>query len=352
MEQQNTHKRRVRYSGKYPKKFEEKYKEHNPEKYQDTIAHVIEKGSTPAGMHISIMVDEILDFLQIKPGQQGLDATLGYGGHTSAMLEKLQGQGHIYGLDVDPIESVKTKERLAKKGYDESIVTVKLINFAKIDEVAAEVGKFDFILADLGVSSMQIDNPERGFSYKIDGPLDLRMNPQKGSSAAQRLLEITKEEFVGMMIENSDEPYAEEIATTVFNKIKQGEAMDTTTALRNAIEEALAFLPDNKEKKDSVKKACQRTFQALRIDVNSEFEVLYAFLDKLPTVLKPNGRVAILTFHSGEDRLVKKAFKQGKKEGYYQEVSKDVIRPSTEECRRNGRARSTKMRWAIASEDL
>ena len=254
MEQQNTHKRRVRYSGKYPKKFEEKYKEHNPEKYQDTIAHVIEKGSTPAGMHISIMVDEILDFLQIKPGQQGLDATLGYGGHTSAMLEKLQGQGHIYGLDVDPIESVKTKERLAKKGYDESIVTVKLINFAQIDEVAAEVGKFDFILADLGVSSMQIDNPERGFSYKIDGPLDLRMNPQKGSSAAQRLLEITKEEFVGMMIENSDEPYAEEIATTVFNKIKQGEAMDTTTALRNAIEEALAFLPDNKEKKDSVKK--------------------------------------------------------------------------------------------------
>lgn len=352
MEQQNTHKRRVRYSGKYPKKFEEKYKEHNPEKYQDTIAHVIEKGSTPAGMHISIMVDEILDFLQIKPGQQGLDATLGYGGHTSAMLEKLQGQGHIYGLDVDPIESVKTKERLAKKGYDESIVTVKLINFAQIDEVAAEVGKFDFILADLGVSSMQIDNPERGFSYKIDGPLDLRMNPQKGSSAAQRLLEITKEEFVGMMIENSDEPYAEEIATTVFNKIKQGEAMDTTTALRNAIEEALAFLPDNKEKKDSVKKACQRTFQSLRIDVNSEFEVLYAFLDKLPTVLKPNGRVAILTFHSGEDRLVKKAFKQGKKEGYYQEVSKDVIRPSAEECRRNGRARSTKMRWAIASEDL
>ena len=352
MEQQNTHKRRVRYSGKYPKKFEEKYKEHNPEKYQDTIAHVIEKGSTPAGMHISIMVDEILDFLQIKPGQQGLDATLGYGGHTSAMLEKLHGQGHIYGLDVDPIESVKTKERLAKKGYDESIVTVKLINFAQIDEVAAEVGKFDFILADLGVSSMQIDNPERGFSYKIDGPLDLRMNPQKGSSAAQRLLEITKEEFVGMMIENSDEPYAEEIATTVFNKIKQGEAMDTTTALRNAIEEALAFLPDNKEKKDSVKKACQRTFQSLRIDVNSEFEVLYAFLDKLPTVLKPNGRVAILTFHSGEDRLVKKAFKQGKKEGYYQEVSKDVIRPSAEECRRNGRARSTKMRWAIASEDL
>lgn len=348
-EEKQVHKRRVRYSGKYPKKFEEKYKEHNPEKYKDTVAHVIEKGSTPAGMHISIMVQEILDFLQIEPGQQGLDATLGYGGHTSAMLEQLQGQGHIYGLDVDPIESAKTKERLAAKGYGEEIVTVKLTNFANIDQVAKEAGKFDFVLADLGVSSMQIDNPERGFSYKIDGPLDLRMNPQKGSSAAQRLLEITEEEFVGMMIENSDEPYAEEIAKVVFGKLAKGQAMDTTTALREAIGEALSFLPDDKEKKDIVKKSCQRTFQALRIDVNSEFEVLYDFLEKLPEVLKPNGRVAILTFHSGEDRLVKKAFKQGLKQGVYQDICKDVIRPSAEECRKNGRARSTKMRWAVRS---
>lgn len=346
-EENQVHKRRVRYSGKYPKKFEEKYKEHNPEKYKDTVARVIEKGSTPAGMHISIMVQEILDFLQIKPGQQGLDATLGYGGHTSAMLEQLQGQGHIYGLDVDPIESAKTRERLAAKGYGEDLVTVKLINFANIDQVAEEAGKFDFILADLGVSSMQIDNPERGFSYKIDGPLDLRMNPQKGSSAAERLLEITEEEFVGMMIENADEPYAEEIAKVVFGKLAKGEAVDTTTALREAIGEALSFLPDDKEKKELVKKSCQRTFQALRIDVNSEFEVLYEFLEKLPEVLKPNGRVAILTFHSGEDRLVKKAFKQGLKQGVYQEICKDVIRPSAEECRRNGRARSTKMRWAV-----
>ena len=163
------HKRRVHYSGKYPKRYEEKYKEQNPEKYADTVAHVIEKGSTPAGMHISIMVNEILDFLQIKPGQKGLDATLGYGGHTSAMLEKLEGQGHIWGLDVDPIESAKTKERLAKKGYGEDLLTVKLTNFKNIDQVAEEAGKFNFMLADLGVSSMQIDNPERGFSYKVDG---------------------------------------------------------------------------------------------------------------------------------------------------------------------------------------
>lgn len=344
--EQTPHKRRKRYSGKYPKKFEEKYKERNPEKYADTVAHVIEKGSTPAGMHISIMVQEILDFLQIKPGQRGLDATLGYGGHTKAMLQCLQGEGHIYGLDVDPIESAKTKERLEKQGFGEDILTVKLTNFRNIDEVAAEAGKFDFILADLGVSSMQIDNPERGFSYKIDGPLDLRMNPQKGESAAERLQKITEEEFIGMMVENSDEPYAEEIAETVFKKMKNGQKMDTTTSLRQAIEESLAFLPE-KDRKEAVKKSCQRTFQALRIDVNSEFEVLYDFLDKLPDVLAPGGRVAILTFHSGEDRLVKKSFKQFKKMGLYEDVSKDVIRPSAEECRKNGRARSTKMRWAI-----
>ena len=343
------HKRRVRYSGKYPKKFEEKYKEQNPEKYADTVAHVIEKGSTPAGMHISIMVEEILDFLQIKPGQCGLDATLGYGGHTSKMLEQLKGQGHIYGLDVDPIEQEKTIERLKNKGYGEDIFTAKLINFANIDQVSKEVGKFDFVLADLGVSSMQIDNPERGFSYKIDGPLDLRMNPRKGSSAAERLHEITQQEFVGMLIENSDEPYAEEIAQKVFWQMKQGNPMDTTTALREAIESALVKVPQ-KDRKEVVKKSCQRTFQALRIDVNSEFEVLYSFLEKLPTVLKPGGRVAILTCHAGEDRLVKQSFKELKKAGIYSDVAKDVIRPSAEECRRNGRARSTKMRWAIRSD--
>lgn len=344
------HKRRVHYSGKYPKRYEEKYKEQNPEKYADTVAHVIEKGSTPAGMHISIMVNEILDFLQIKPGQKGLDATLGYGGHTSAMLEKLEGQGHIWGLDVDPIESAKTKERLAKKGYGEDLLTVKLTNFKNIDQVAEETGKFNFMLADLGVSSMQIDNPERGFSYKVDGPLDLRMNPQKGDSAAERLKQVTEEELVGMLVENSDEPYAEEIAEEIFMMRRNGQEIETTTDLRNAIERALEFLPDA-EKKEIVKKSCQRTFQALRIDVNSEFEVLYEFLEKLPGVLAPGGRVAILTFHSGEDRLVKKAFKQGYKEGIYSEISKDVIRPSAEECRKNGRARSTKMRWAVRSEE-
>ena len=346
MEQE--HKRRPHYSGTHPKRFEEKYKEHQPEKYGDTVRKVMGKGSTPAGMHISIMVQEILDFLQIQPGQRGLDATLGYGGHTRAMLDRLQGKGHLTALDVDPIESAKTLERLRAAGYGEELLTVKLVNFAMIDEVAKEQGKFDFVLADLGVSSMQIDDPSRGFSYKINAPLDLRMNPKEGVSAAERLKELTKEELTGLLVENSDEPYAEKITNQIFRRRASGKPVETTFDLRDAIRDALAFLPA-KEREEEQKKACQRCFQALRIDVNSEFEALYAFLQKLPGILNPGGRVAILTFHSGEDRLVKKSFKELEREGVYAEVSKDVIRPSAEEIFRNPRAKSTKMRYCVKS---
>lgn len=407
MPEETTHKRRVRYKGTHPRTFEEKYKEHDPEKYADTVARVIEKGSTPAGMHIPIMVKEILDFLQIRPGQRGLDATLGYGGHTRKMLEKLTEmsgtseltdevyikddaqtkddswdnsrdnsaenpgdnlrdnpadnsennseevfrrkapEGHLYALDVDPIEIVKTGERLQKAGYGEEILTILQQNFANLETVAKEYGPFDFMLADLGVSSMQIDDPKRGFSYKADGPLDLRLDPQHGIPASQRLRELNREELIGMLVENSDEPYAEQIASEICKTFKKGGSMDTTTALREAIERALCFLPENKEKKDILKKTCQRVFQALRIDVNSEFEVLEAFLNALPEALADGGRVAILTFHSGEDRLVKKAFQQYYREGIFEEIATDVIRPTAEECRQNGRARSTKMRWAV-----
>ena len=336
-ETQTPHKRRVRYKGKYPRKFEEKYKELNPEKYKDTIEHVISKGNTPAGMHISIMVNEILDFLKIQPGETGFDATLGYG------------EGHMYATDVDPEESAKTRKRLADQGFGEDILTVKLQNFCTIDEIAKEAGGFDFILADLGVSSMQIDNPKRGFSFRADGPLDLRLNQEKGISAAERLDKISRDELAGMLYENSDEPYCEEIAKAITDEIRKGKRVDTTTKLREIIEKTLDFLPE-KEKKDTIRKTCQRVFQALRIDVNREFEVLYEFMGKLPDALKPGGRVAILTFHSGEDKLVKKALKAGYKAGIYSDYAKDVIRPSAQECAQNGRARSTKMRWAIKAE--
>ena len=346
--QDKPHKRRVRYKGTHPRTYAEKYKEHNPEKYKDTIEKVISKGSTPAGMHISIMVDEILDFLQIKPGMKGLDATLGYGGHTSKMLEKLEGKGHVYGLDIDPIEIEKTKKRLKDKGFGEDIFTGVNINFKDIDKVAEKYGPFDFVLADLGVSSMQIDNPERGFTYKYEGPLDLRLNPNQGISAAERLKDISQDELEGMLIENSDEPYAYEIAKKIVEERRKNK-IETTLQLKDIIEKALIYIP-KKDREEAVKKSCARVFQALRIDVNSEFEVLYDFLEKLPNVLTPNRRVAILTFHSGEDRLVKKSFKALKKQGVYSDVARDVIRPGKEECMRNPRAKSTKMRWAIKSE--
>ena len=347
MEQkEQTHKRRVRYKGTHPRTYQEKYKELQPEKYGDTIEKVIRKGGTPAGMHISICVQEILDFLQIQPGQTGLDATLGYGGHSSKMLEQLQNQGHLYALDVDPIEMKKTKERLAGMGYGEDILSIRHLNFADVDQLLSETDGFDFALADLGVSSMQIDNPERGFTYKFEGPLDLRLNPEKGISAAQRLLDISQQELEGMLIENSDEPYAKEISTVILSEIRKGNAITTTTQLQKAVEKALVRVPAEK-RKETVKKSCARTFQALRIDVNNEFEVLETFLEKLPNVMKKGGRIAILTFHSGEDRLVKKSFQRFYREGIYSEIAKDVIRPSAEECNRNSRARSTKMRWAI-----
>jgi len=193
---------------------------------------------------------------------------------------------------------------------------------------------------------MQIDNPKRGFSFKIDGPLDLRLNQEKGISAAKRLESISRDELAGMFYENSDEPYSDEIAKAIVDEIRKGNHIDTTTKLRQIIEATLSFLPET-ERKETVKKTCQRVFQALRIDVNNEFEVLYEFMEKLPNVLKPGGRAAILTFHSGEDKLVKKALKAGFKAGIYREYSKDVVRPSAQECAQNPRARSTKMRWAI-----
>ena len=343
--QEPKHQRRVRYKGTHPKNFQEKYKELQPERYADDVAKIIQKGNTPAGMHISICVKEILDFLQIKPGQTGMDATLGYGGHTLAMLKCLQSQGALYATDVDPIELPRTKERLAKLGYGEEILKIRQMNFSQINQIVAEAGPLDFVLADLGVSSMQIDNPDRGFSFKTEGQLDLRLNPKKGVSAADRLKELRQDELQGMLVENADEPYAKEIARAIVANLRKGVEITTTTQLRNVIAEALKAIPHTSA--EDIKKSCKRSYQALRIDVKSEFEVLEKFLEKLPDALAPGGRVAILSFHSGEDRLVKKSFKQFFREGLYSEIAADPIRPSAEECHANSRARSAKLRWAI-----
>ena len=338
--------RRVRYKGTHPKTFQEKYKELQPENFQEDVEKVLQKGRTPAGMHRSICVNEILEFLQIKPGQIGVDATLGYGGHSIEMLKCLIPNGHLYATDVDPIELPKTKERLANLGYGPEILTIKKMNFAGIDLIAADAGLLNFVLADLGVSSMQLDNPERGFSLKIEGPLDLRLNPNSGKPASSFLKTLNRDELAAILIENADEPYYDEISNAVMSRIKNGVSITTTKQFQDIVKEALDFLPVN-NKIEETKKACQRCFQALRIEINNEFGVLDKFLEKLPYALASGGRVAILSFHSGEDRRVKKSFQSLFRAGAYSEIAPEPIKASAQECYNNTRARSAKLRWAI-----
>ena len=182
------------------------------------------------------------------------------------------------------------------------MLTIKLQNFCTIDEIAKEVGGFDFLLADLGVSSMQIDNPKRGFSFKVDGPLDLRLNQETGISAAERLKTITKEELAGMLYENSDEPYCEELAKAITDEIRKGNAIDTTTKLREIIGKTLDFLPE-KEKKETIKKTCQRTFQALRIDVNREFEEVRGVFESNPFVTAVLEHIKVKTELGNEENI-------------------------------------------------
>jgi 16S rRNA (cytosine1402-N4)-methyltransferase len=345
-EQEPKHKHRARYKGTHPKLFKEKYKEQQPDRYAEDVAKVIGRGQTPAGMHRAICVTEVMDFFKIRPGQVGLDATLGYGGHSLEILKCLQPGGRLYAIDVDPIEVPRTQERLKALGYGEDVLLIRRMNFAGIDRIISESGPLDFVLADLGVSSMQLDNPDRGFSFKVEGPLDLRLNPSKGKSAASLLRTISQEKLEALFVANADEPFSRPIAKAILSSLARGAVIETTTQLRTLIAAALESRP-LPTRKDDIKKACQRCFQALRIAVNDEFAVLDQFLEKLPDALAPGGKVAVLSFHSGEDRRVKKSLQYFFRAGIYSEIASDPIRPSADECYSNPRARSAKLRWAI-----
>jgi 16S rRNA (cytosine1402-N4)-methyltransferase len=350
MENSSRPPRRKRYKGTHPRAFAEKYKEHAPSKYADDVEKIIGKGYTPAGMHRPICVEEILSCLKLSPGMKGMDATLGYGGHSREILKCILPGGILYATDVDPYELPRTAARLAEEGYGDDVLKIRQMNFAGIDQVAAEAGLLDFVVADLGVSSMQIDNPERGFSLKTDGPLDLRLNPLKGKPASAFLEKLSAENLEEIFIVNADEPHAGTIANAIAFELRNGKKFDTTLQLKNCIAGALNFLPAH-VREEQIKKSWQRCFQALRIEVNDEFEVLEKFLEKLPDVLAPGARVAILSFHSGEDRRVKKSFQRYFREGIYSEVAPDPIRPSVNEIAGNPRARSAKMRWAIRNSE-
>ena len=329
------HQRRPRYRGKNPRRFEEKYKERAPERYGATIAKVLASGKTPAGSHRPIMVAEILEVLAPKAGELAVDCTLGFGGHAEAILPHLQPGGHLIGLDVDSLELPKTEARLRALGFGPEHFTTCLSNFAGIAK-ALGARRADLILADLGVSSMQLDDPMRGFSLKHDGPLDMRMNAQRGEPAAALIAKSNAETLAALLSENADEPFAVPIAEAIA-----GKEFSHTLALRRAIDGALRRRND--EEREA---AVRRSFQALRIAVNDEFGALDALLRVLPLALKSGGRVAILSFHSGEDRRVKKAFAAGQRSGDYTAVSGDVIRPSSAERHGNPRSMSAKLRWA------
>lgn len=330
------HRRRPRYSGKYPRRFDEKYKEHAPDQFSETVGKVLASGKTPAGSHRPIMVDEILSVLAPKPGEIAVDCTLGYGGHAREILPRLLPGGRLLAFDQDIIELPKTEARLRASGFGPEVFTPVAGNFAGLPGEIAKRGinGVDLILADLGVSSMQLDDPRRGFSLKEEGPLDMRMNPKRGQTASALLAGIGAGPLADLLAENSDEPFADRIADSLA-----GRQVETTAALVALVKGALA-----RQSRDEVAMAIRRTFQALRIAVNNEFSALEALLRVIPACLKPGGRAAILSFHSGEDRRVKKAFAAGLRAGAYAEVSLEVIRPKAPERHANPRSAPAKLR--------
>ena len=332
------HRRRPRYRGTHPRRFEEKYKERAGD--PELVAHVKSRGRTPAGQHVPILTEELLEVLAPRPGERGVDCTLGWGGHAERVLACLAPGGQLLALDLDPLELPRSAARLRALGHDEHALLVRQTNFAALGRVLHEVGwaeGADFVYADLGVSSMQLDDPLRGFGFRVDGPLDMRMDPQRGTSAAQWLARASVAELAGALSEHSDEPHALLLAGALA-----GRELVSTRALVQAIRDAL---PARLEP-EAVDGVVRRTFQALRIEVNRELASLDAWLRQLPTALRPGGRVAVLTFHSGEDRRVKHAFQEGLRDGTYAAISTEVIRPSPAEQRSNPRSSPAKLRWA------
>lgn len=337
------HKRRPRYKGTHPRAFAEKYKELNPELYPEDVEKVLARGATPAGGHRSICLAEVLEVLAPRPGETAIDATLGHGGHALEILRAIQPGGRLFGLDRDPLELGKTEERLRAAGFGEGAFAARLMNFSGLAGLLSAEGLrgVDMVLADLGVSSMQIDNPERGFTFKREGPLDMRMDPSGGKSAAELLETISEARLRAIIEEHSDEAEAPTIARVLTQRRGR---VRTTRDLAKAVRDALASRLNPEEE---TRKIIRRVFQALRIEVNGELEALEAFLAALPSCLRPGGRAAILCFHSGEEGRVELAFREGRERGLYSSVSEAAIRPGAEERWRNPRSSSARLRWAV-----
>jgi len=341
--------RRPRYSGTHPKSYAQKYKEHNIEAYPEIEAHLREKGTTPAGAHVPVLVEVVMEWLRPAPGEVVVDCTVGYGGHAMEFMKRIGPTGRLIALDVDATELARARQRLSRENVP---VSFHRGNFAGIAKVLSKekLDGFDIIFADLGVSSMQIDDPERGMSYKHEGPLDLRMDDRLKQTGADLLNSLSEEELASALWELADEPDHRKIAREIVTRRARQSITRTSQLVQIVFDaeglDAKAWRRQQQASESGTLHPAARTFQALRILVNDELGSLKELLRIAPYCLRPGGRIGIISFHSGEDRLVKQSFREGVRTGTYKSAAKDVIVPRPEEVRSNPRSASAKFRWA------
>ncbi len=343
------HRRRPRYSGTHPKSYEEKYKEHDIEAHPELRDHLRGKGVTPVGTHVAVLTEEVMASLSLRPGEIVADCTVGYGGHASEFIKRIGPAGRLIAFDVDNAELERTRDRLRTEHVP---VSFYRSNFAGIAKVLnkEKIDGYDVIFADLGVSSMQIDDPERGMSYKQEGPLDMRMDDRLKRTGANLLSSLSEEQLSAALWELADEPDHQEIARRIVAE-RAVQPIARTSQLVQLIFDAKgltvrAWRQQRSSKSGSLHPAA-RTFQALRILVNDELGSLRELLRVAPYCLRPGGRIGIISFHSGEDRLVKKSFREGVRNGTYQSAAQDAIVPQAREIASNPRSASAKFRWAM-----
>jgi 16S rRNA (cytosine1402-N4)-methyltransferase len=294
------------------------------------------------------MVVEVLTALALRPGGIVVDGTLGYGGHAREFLNAVAPGGKVIALDIDPVQLPRTTDRLRGEGFGEEVLVTRHSNFAGLARVLAELGLAsgaDAVFTDLGVSSMQIDDPARGFSWKSDGPLEMRLNPSRGITAGELLRKLTPAKLTALLEDNADEPHASELAAALAGRAFEGTG-SLAAAIRAVVEPLHRLRPGAAEETE---KSVRRVFQALRIAVNDEFSALEGLLRALPQCLARGGRAAILSFHSGEDRRVKKAFGALAAAGGWQVPGEQPLRPSPAEQHANPRCTGARLRWIVSA---
>lgn len=307
--------------------------------------------STPPGGHRPVMLDEVLTTLSAKAGDVVVDCTLGLAGHSVELFRHVGESGRLVGFDFDSANLIAAREKLSAVGQSFSLHHG---NFAGLATVLGTEGLdgCDCLVVDLGMSSVQLDNPDRGFSFARDGPLDMRMDRSRGRTAAELLNSLPTSDLAAAFRELGDEPEAERIAAAIIKR-RAIKPLERTRELAELILEAAPVTVNPHPRKGEPTRRQQqirpvaRVFQALRILVNRELANLQELLRVLPWCLRPGGRAAIISFHSGEDRLVKAAFKEGLRIGIYGQISEEPIRPTIGERMENPRSRSAKLRWAI-----